>query len=255
MKFTFGICTTSGNEERVSKIIASIKENNIPYADYEVIVVGGNYENSDSKNNILAVPFDESVRDGWITRKKNIITQKAKFENIVYMHDYIVLEQGWYEAMKEYGEDWQVLMTRINNYDNSRYRDWTLCGGWKNNIFVEEDTCRNLLPYSERRLTGWMYISGAYWIAKKSFMLENPLNETLCWRQGEDVEWSFRVKEKTVFKLNENATARVSKSNKSAFFDLANQQYLNKIYNLLLARSESLPSMKNNLAREKYLNE
>jgi len=56
-----------------------------------------------------------------------------------------------------------------------------------------------------------MYISGAYWVAKKKFMLENVLNEKLKWGQGEDVEWSIRVRKITNFVINERSIVKLMK--------------------------------------------
>ena len=43
---------------------------------------------------------------------------------------------------------------------------------------------------------GHMYISGAYWVAKKHVMEAEPLNEDLKHSEAEDVEWSLRVRDK-----------------------------------------------------------
>jgi hypothetical protein len=252
MKFTFGICTTAGNKLRIENIIRSIELNNVPSSDCEVIVVGSDDLDISTDLNIRYFPFDESVKKGWITRKKNMITDNAIFPNIVYMHDYIVLEEGWYQSMCEFGEDWDLLMNKIVNIDNSRFRDWTLVGGDRHNLFVEEGTSRNLLPYNEKRLSKWMYFSGAYWLAKKKFMAECPLDEDLTWGEGEDVEWSYRAKEKTTFKLNENAVVRVNKPDKPAFFQLAKQNYLDDTYKYLVKKHGSLPQMASDRTREEY---
>jgi hypothetical protein len=59
------------------------------------------------------VPFDETIKQGWITRKKNIITSLAQYENIVYMHDYIRLEEDWYKGQLESGNNFKI---RMNNF-------------------------------------------------------------------------------------------------------------------------------------------
>ena len=82
MKFTFGIITYN-DEARTLLAIKSILRENIP--DCQIIVVGG--ENLYNNDNITHIPFDESIKEGWITKKKNIITENAKYDNIVYMHD------------------------------------------------------------------------------------------------------------------------------------------------------------------------
>ena len=256
MKFTFGVCTTLGNEKRIRDIIHSIEKNNIPVSDCEIIVVGNVIKPCFTRLDVRILPFDESVKDGWITRKKNIITENARFENIVYMHDYIVLEDGWYKSMCEYGGNWDLLMTRIINHDGSRYRDWALCGSSVHNPFIEEGTMKALLPYNEKRLSKWMYFSGAYWVAKKDFMNNYPLDENLCWGQGEDVEWSYRVKESTEFFLNSDAAVKVNKNGKAAALTESSQKYLDEIYDLITdSGARPLTSMKNNLCREDYFND
>ena len=256
MKFTFGICTTLGNEDRIRDIISSIEDNQIPSSDCEIIVVGNVIKPCFTNINVKIFPFDESEKEGWITRKKNIITENAKFENIVYMHDYIVLDDGWYKSMCEYGNNWDLLMTRVINHDGSRYRDWALCGSWVHNPFIEEETMKALLPYEEQRLTKWMYFSGAYWLGKKKFMQEHPLDEILGWGQGEDVEWSYRVKKSTNFCLNKDSVVKVNKSGKMAALTESNQEYLDKIHDLITQSGDiPLPSMKSNLRREDYFND
>ena len=81
MDFTFGIIT-SNNIENLNKIIDSIEIQNI--SNYEIIIVGCNKIfnltnlNKLKRKNCTCIPFDESIYPGWITKKKNIITQNAK---------------------------------------------------------------------------------------------------------------------------------------------------------------------------------
>ena len=252
MNFTFGICTTSGNKERVKNIISSIKRNNVPPSKCEIVVVGNVFLPGFTQYIVRVIPFDETKKSGWITKKKNIITERATFENIVYMHDYVVLEDGWYKTMCDYGGDWDLLMTRINNHDGTRYRDWALCGSWINNPFVEPNTTKALVPYEEKRLSRWQYFSGAYWIAKKEFMKANRLDETLGWGEGEDVEWSLRVKRKTNFLLNESTSVKIDKLGKASWMTDCDQEYLDKIYDSLTADGSPLPYQVDGVKREEY---
>ena len=52
---------------------------------------------------------------------------------------------------------------------------------------------------------GHMYISGAYWLAKKHVMEAEPLNEDLKHSEAEDVEWSLRVRDKYKYVMNERS--------------------------------------------------
>ena len=205
MDFTFGIITADNQEDRVRLAIDSIlNQTKSP----EIVVVGG--ENVYNNSIVKHVDFDETVNQGWITRKKNLITENATRENIVYMHDYILLNPDWHKGFAEMGNDWDVCMTVLKNEDGSRYRDWC---AWD-----DPDLCylpsgqhwACLVPYNYSKIEH-MYISGAYWVAKKSVMVEEPLNENLCWGESEDVEWSFRIRKKYTYKMNIWSSAKLMK--------------------------------------------
>ena len=66
MNFTFGIITADNQEERVQKVIDSILCQNIKLP--EIVVVGG--KNSYNNNIVKHVTFDETIKPGWITKKK-----------------------------------------------------------------------------------------------------------------------------------------------------------------------------------------
>jgi hypothetical protein len=66
-------------------------------------------------------------------------------------------------------------------------------------------------------ISGMMYVSGAYWIAKRKFMLENLMNEKLNCGQGEDVEWSLRVRDLTEFKMNTKSIVKLLKKKERIF--------------------------------------
>ena len=180
MDFTFGIITSTNTQSFLMIIIDSIEALNIP--NYEIIVVGGNPTN----NNVKHIPFDNSPR---ISTKKNLITLNAKYENIVYLHDYIMFEPGWYEGFlrfnNEYMGDWLVAMCIHKNIDGGRGIDW---------MGLPNDTKYGnvLLPYSYSNPKG-MYVPGSFWVAKRSLMEKYKLDDDIQWMQAEDIEWSKRV--------------------------------------------------------------
>ena len=202
MDFTFGIITGGGYEDNINKIIDTIEQQQI--TNYEVIIVGSANVN---RTNTTIIDFDETVRDKWISLKKNIITEFAKYENIVYLHDTVALEDNWYSGFLKFGNDFDITMTKMLNADGERYRDWLLLDTFINGIQIPY--LERILPYGENRLTKHMYISGTYWVAKKAFMLKYPINNNLCWGMGEDTEWSVRVRENTTFKMNLYSTVKL----------------------------------------------
>ena len=224
MKFTFGIITDGNNDSNLIQIIDSIKNLNIP--EYEVIIVGNSKLN---KNKIKVIPFDDTIKNAWITKKKNLITENANYENIVYSHDYIIYEPDWYNGYLKYGDKFEICMNKILNVDYSRWRDWVL---WPhNNSIVDSIVCENRhcnIPYELNHLSKHMYISGTYWVAKKSIMEKFPLDESLAACEGEDVEWSMRVREHYNFSMNINSTVRCLKY-KYPSFNFADQNTIDKL--------------------------
>jgi hypothetical protein len=155
------------------------------------------------------ISFDESIKPNWITRKKNIITENAKYDNIVYMHDYIVLNPGWFKGFETFGDKFNICMTRIENQNGSRYRDWTL---WPDDAKKFGIMDLNVaLPYDVTNLSKYMYFSGAYWIAKKEVMQRFPLDESLSWGESEDVLWSKQVREHYTFSMNVHSSVKLQK--------------------------------------------
>ena len=220
MEFSFGIITDGSNRDRVLSIMDTIRNEEIP--KYEIIVVGGSRIKG---YDVVHIPHDEnSGLDNWITYKKNRITSAAKYERIVYMHDYISLVPGWYNGFLLFGDKWDVCMTKIINIDNQRYSDWLLIDRY------QRGEC--LLSYDVLNLTPFMYISGAYWVAKKSVMREYPLNENLKQSDCEDVEWSMQVNKKYKFSMNVNSAVKLLKY-KNLHFKNTPQETVEHLTNLL----------------------
>ena len=221
MKFTFGIVTYSGHDgtdnlPRVNQIIDAIEQEEIP--EYEIIIVG---DYAARANKTRVIEFDETVKKGWITRKKNIITEEAKHDIIVYTHDYIRPVRGFYKGWLKFGDDWDIAMNVVKNYNGARYRDWVVLDdprikpGW----VQKEPWCppegktregRSFFPSYDYKDTEYMYISGGYWVAKKHVMQEEPLNEDVVWGQAEDVEWSDRIREKYKYVMNTHSAVELT---------------------------------------------
>jgi len=206
MDFSFGIVA---NGIVFDLVINSIIKQNIP--NFEIIIVGGPSVYDDYPF-IKHIPFDETIKDGWITRKKNLITDNAQYENIVYMHDYFMLQEQWYKGFLEFGEDWDVCMNRVLNMDGTRFRDWCV---WDDpDICYPNDKHRIMLPDYTYDNKKYMYISGGYWVAKKSLMMLHPLDENLCWGESEDVKWSKEIRYRYKYEMNTYSAVQTLKQKK-----------------------------------------
>ena len=229
MDFTFGIITAGSDLDhvRIEEVLNSIGRQSIPIDNHEVIIVDGNRDQDiidgsynthyGARGSLTAISFDETIKNLWITKKKNIITQYAKYENIVYMHDYVMLNDYWHQGFLDFGNDWDICMNVQINTNSRRFRDWiTLdhpnidpktrqivrCARtWRSDVQKQKvKGGTTLVPYDYDG--GYMYIPGTYWVAKKHVMEAEPLNEDLCHAESEDIEWSLRVRDKYKYVMN-----------------------------------------------------
>lgn len=200
---TFGIITkVFGNEETkgfLRKLIDSIHLQKVP--ECQIIVVGDYKEDG-----VETIDFPEDLNGtSYITRKQNLIIDKSRYENIVFLRDYNLLWNTWFRGLEKFGYDWTVLMNPILQITGERYRDllhWDMPG--VGNTWVQREIWNgsdgrmtmggpHLPPYSDfdQRFS---YINGGYFCAKKSFMEKVKWNPDLQWGQAEDVEISLRMR-------------------------------------------------------------
>ena len=212
MKITYGICVGPG--QYPTDTIASIQDEAYQYQeDYEIVLIGENIPNINS--NVRVIDFDESVKTGWITRKKNLIAQAAKYPTLCLMHDYFLLRGGWIYGLLmavEQNPNWSVMCNRIYNMDYTRHADWMINPRKMEELIVtnperytpllmgeapheNHPKFVNGLPYSVSDLGHIQYISGGFILVKTSALLNVPMNEDMVWGTppGEDVEWSERL--------------------------------------------------------------
>jgi hypothetical protein len=130
------------------------------------------------------------------------------------MHDYIKLDEKWYNGFLQYGNNFEYCINKITNTDGTRYRDYLvspyyfpeISNYFQNNCF---------LPYdfeNTKNTNNFLYISGAYFVIKQKIALETKLNEKLCWNQGEDIVFCQDLNDKNVIiKFNSLSTVHLLK--------------------------------------------
>jgi hypothetical protein len=183
--FTFGIITKATEYSGLESVVNSILTQT--GIEIEVLIVGGSLGHCELPSNVRHIPFDEDVKNGWITRKKNIVAQSSSHENLVICHDYLEFRPGWSQGFLRFGFDWDVAMTRVSDVKGRRFYDW---------VTWDHPTLPRYSPvdYENHSASRYLFVPGAYWVAKKSFMLRYPLNESLSWGESEDVEWTLRIR-------------------------------------------------------------
>lgn len=178
-KWSFGIISNGQRDENVDRIIGAINAQGIPKLQ---IMVCGKYANKNGYE-IDYLPFSKKDEQGWITRKKNLIMEKAKYENVMVLHDRIFPSKNWYAGMKKYGNCFDALSCVLLNEKTGKRE-----GDWIANI----PGVLGHLDYSDWDERAVM--NGAYVILKKSAWGKAPWNEHLFWNEAEDFEMGERQK-------------------------------------------------------------
>ena len=184
-KWTFGMITKGERNDWIEEIIQAIHKQKIP--NYEIVVCGTYHDRKEK--NFTYIPFKERDDKGWITKKKNLIVQAAKYENLCIMHDRIVLDNDWFKGVKKYGNCFELMCVKQTLRGSTlRTGDWITYGGKTLDV-----------PYGIAKLdyTDWdedIYVGGMLTTLKKHIATEAPWDETRYWGE-EDVELTFRQRD------------------------------------------------------------
>lgn len=229
---TFGIVTDGKNLEQLYNLVESIRLQNIPLEQYEIVIIGGRDLIQDPWKDIRYIPFDEDQRPGHITRKKNIVVNTSNFSYICLLHDYFLLDKDWYPGLQRFNKEngfWQISTNRIVTLEGGRHSDWTVNPNLMDQFLSRNKEALGIiceayprsnpkyvvgLPYEEKGFNKIQYISGGYMFTEDFVLKEYPLDETLAWGQEEDVSWSQMVKLFFPFMFNPYSTVNLQKPGK-----------------------------------------
>lgn len=183
-QWTFGIVTNGKRPDWLQEAIASIRSQGVP--DYEILVVGPRQHLLIDGEDLRVIDFTEKDELGWISRKKNLIAESARYENLAIMHDRIVLGRDWYEGMRAYGNYFWLLGVPVESSNGKgRNVDWVRYKGQRGARRLAEI---ELLDYED--WDPFVFVNGGILIAKRSCWIQIRLDERLFWQQNEDVWFS-----------------------------------------------------------------
>ena len=159
-RWSFGIVSDGRKNERILQLIHQISLFQIP--EFEILICGP------SPSDTLPV-YVKVIDDNLcytdkripISKKKNLIIERAQYNNLIIMHDRMSFPANWYKKMCLYGNYYDLLCTPIVNEEKhtNRMIDWTI----------------------------YTYTS---FIQNK---IEEPLNPNLYWGEKEDTDFSIRL--------------------------------------------------------------
>jgi hypothetical protein len=127
--WTFGILT-SGESPQAATMAAAILELDLP--NVEVIFCGPRPVGAPDDPRVSAIDLERPEPRGWITRKKNLIADRARYDNLCLLHDRFVITPDWADALNEYGVCYsfltfpQVYYAGVHRQFPLRYPDYQL---------------------------------------------------------------------------------------------------------------------------------
>ena len=206
--WTFWIITNWERIEWIEKVIQSILKQEIP--NFEIMICWKLIDKSIiEKYNLKYVEFTEKDEIWWITRKKNLVVQNAKYENLMIMHDKIILDDNWYNWMQKYWNNFESLSCITKNIEGKRYSDWKVVL-WKDLYFIQNKIYSKI----RKNVDKWVYkeslwfdqyylnyndwdvhssIVGHFNILKKRIASKVQWDENLYWNCAEDVALSSDI--------------------------------------------------------------
>ncbi len=133
---------------------------------------------------LVEQPAEHTDR-GWITRKKNLLVDAARYELSVVAHDRYTLEPDFLEGLRAFGGDVDVLVPAQRTERGFRYPDWVTIGDDVSLAPLHE------LDYDDYDPRG--YVNGGIMIGRTQVLRDVRWNELLFWAEAEDVELSRRL--------------------------------------------------------------
>lgn len=104
--WSFGILTAgqSANAEKMARSILALH-----CQKTEIIICGAMPKNVPDDKRIIHIDLERPEPRGWISKKKNMIADAAKYSNLCIMHDRFIIPKNFLEAMERYGKVFSFL--------------------------------------------------------------------------------------------------------------------------------------------------
>jgi hypothetical protein len=178
--YSFCIITNGKRPEKLVREIQSIRALEIPAFE---IWLSGIPPEGWSDPEVKVVLREDAARNGRLGEMRNAICRQANFDHLVVADDDLLFQPGFYRGLQAFGEDYDVLCTRLLNPDGTRYWDWATHGG---------PTGHHLLDYDADDPD--VYVTGGLCIMKTAVFERVQWDEGRGFYQGEDLDFSGRLR-------------------------------------------------------------
>lgn len=161
--YSFCIITDNKEPKKLEREIESINKLSIPSYEIKIVV-------------------DDTPPFGRTGKLRNKVCRMAKYDHIIMLDDDLVFHEDFYKGLLKYGEDYDVLVCKIQNPDGSRFYDWKIHVDGKNYLLDYDKTDPNIS------------LSSGIYIMKQWVFEQVQMDDNLGFYEGEDVDYSERLK-------------------------------------------------------------
>lgn len=168
--------------------------------DHEIIVLTNFNKNNISIKGVRLINL--KTKNITLGKKRNLAVNISNFSKIIMSLDYFIINKFKLNNLEKEISKNDLLIPKIKTIDQKRYLDWLTLDYPK--------IGKSLLPYN-LKYRRYMYFHGSYFVFKKKFIKKNPFSNFLDHQQGEDVDWSLKVRKKIRFSLSKNIDLTVER--------------------------------------------
>lgn len=176
--WSFCLITDGRRPDRLREELASIRA--LGLAPSEIVVVGHVPEGLGDDVRVIQRP--DLAFTGRLGAMRNAACAVARYDTLVVADDDMLFHPEFGDALREGGE-WDVLCVRLLNPDGTRYWDWATIGGPRGHVLLDYDDTDD-----------HVYVTGGLAVMRASVHEVVPWDDGRGFYQGEDVEWSSRLR-------------------------------------------------------------
>lgn len=241
--WTFTILTQGSKIDNVVQFCKSIRE--LEKTKSQIVIFGPKSDEYE-KYNVEYIEVKYETKYANISEKKNDLLKYVKNENLMIVHDRYKLNDDFFSGFEYYGYDFDFLTIR-QNYENKKIFPFYLK--------LEKEMIWSKIYYSstEKYANSNVFLNGGLLIFKTKTLNSIGFNSLIFWDEGEDVELSNVMMEKSVIPrinlFSSSTTLGIDENYTSTFaIDPLTLNEVNKI-----KKSESY-NLKDNLPSGTYSN-
>lgn len=211
--WSFGILWNGKNENYLKSYIDSVSKIATSDIQAEVVICGPQPSFEIKLEHVIIQADEDTEKFANISRKKNLIIKKAKYENICIAHNRYQLDENFIKSFDRINHDFDICVVKQILADTGeRVPDWV------SQASDQRLTANYLLTYGE--YSPYIYVPGGLVIGKKNVLMAHLFNDLGTWNMAEDVELSQRLMASDYIpRLNTKTVARVLQLRKEIIAD------------------------------------